>query len=856
MIKSYLLSAFLLTFGLAKGQVLENSFQNFQGVYYGDIAVADLNGDQTPDIILTGAKPEYTGFSTKYNNDNGSFFESQIPDFPQLLYSSVAIADLNNDGRNDIIITGTNASATPQETVFEIFMASPSGGFVKKQNVEIAGANNGSIQVADFNGDGKKDILVNGNSGQPTTKIYFQLENGTFEESNVNLMGSFYSATKVFDANGDGKLDILITGFSANYIPETKLYINSGLGEFTEKISGLPQIYFSSIDAADIDGDGDIDILLAGMDMNAIYTLQIYLNDGTGNFTASANTFLGTSTGTAKFVDYDNDGLLDVFSMGTTADNGNTAQLYKNTGNLNFQLDALNSNAITALNMGKAVWFDADGDGDQDLLTMGFDGAIGITKLYTNTTIGRTCGEPGINPGDLGCITFNYGGTSVTYTTVRGSDGNVWLQQNLGSSKVAEQINDETSYGDIFQWGRWDDGHQKRNSTTAAIPTPNNPLGVAANTSNYYTGTWWSPNNPTDKWEAATPTQASDINGCDPCKAIGQGWKIPNEAEWAAIVLSENIANPTSAITSNLKLPGTGYRSNTNGNYTFVGQRGYYWSSTPSSTGGKYLYIGSISANASAGAPRGQGAALRCMKYPQASPTYCNIGIEDNDSDYIEPITYVGFANISKTSPATIGGTPVLEDFTDIIGNVTAGQTYDLVVKGNTAGNFERNYIRVYMDWNQNGIFETEESYAVGSIYGSTGVDEIAATVAITIPQTALLGNTRMRIVKDYEEDNILACNDIYFGQAEDYTLNIERNLGTGNFEKNSFKVYPNPSSDKINIQSDLEIESAVIYNQFGQLLLSQKTSQIDISNLATGIYILKIKFENGQTATQKIIKK
>lgn len=235
---------------------------------------------------------------------------------------------------------------------------------------------------------------------------------------------------------------------------------------------------------------------------------------------------------------------------------------------------------------------------------------------------------------------------------------------------------------------------------------------------------------------------------------------------------------------------------------------------------------------------------------------YCNIGIEDSDPDYIEPITSVTFSNITNTSSATIGATPVLEDFTAIVGNVTAGQTYPITIKGNTAGNFETNHIRVYIDWNQNGMFDAEESYAIGTIRGSNGVDAVSVTADIIVPQNALLGNTRMRVTKDYEEENTNACNDIYMGQAEDYTLNVQENLNVDDFAKNNFKIYPNPTTDIVNIQTTLEVKNIAVYNQIGQLIFNQKATQFDLSNVASGIYLIQIDFENGQKATKKIIKK
>jgi len=228
-------------------------------------------------------------------------------------------------------------------------------------------------------------------------------------------------------------------------------------------------------------------------------------------------------------------------------------------------------------------------------------------------------GDPGPNPGDLGCVTFTYQGTVVTYPTVRGTDGKIWLQKNLGAANVASALADSTSYGDLFQWGRWDDGHQLRSSATSSTnPSPNNPSGLGTGSSTFYLGTgttgWWSTKALTDTWSEATPATVSSTAGCDPCKQLGAGWHMPTSTEWQSAVTAESMTNPATAFSSYLKLPANGNRTSTGG-YDFTGTRGYYWSSETSNTGGKYLYIGTVSApNPSSGAFRGQGSAVRCLK--------------------------------------------------------------------------------------------------------------------------------------------------------------------------------------------------------------------------------------------------
>lgn len=233
---------------------------------------------------------------------------------------------------------------------------------------------------------------------------------------------------------------------------------------------------------------------------------------------------------------------------------------------------------------------------------------LGVPQGCTHT-------DPGTNPGTIGCVTFTYQGQQVTYATVRAKDGNIWLQQNLGSSKTASSLDDEQAYGDLYQWGRWDDGHQLRTSAPVSAPPVNNPNGLQGMDSYIVDSpAWWSSNGANDRWDGAALTDITETVGIDPCKAIGLDWKMPSVADWTNIVSSENISVPTKAFGSNLKLPMGGYRANSNGKFTFVGQRGYFWSSDVSSLGGKYLYVGTIMSNPSAGAPRGQGASVRCMK--------------------------------------------------------------------------------------------------------------------------------------------------------------------------------------------------------------------------------------------------
>ena len=190
--------------------------------------------------------------------------------------------------------------------------------------------------------------------------------------------------------------------------------------------------------------------------------------------------------------------------------------------------------------------------------------------------------DPGLTEGSTGVINFIYRGQPVAYTTVRAGDGKIWLQQNLGSPQVAMSVWDEASFGDYFQWGRWDDGHQVRTSSvvTGGVSLLN-PSNIPSGNPNFISGItagtmWWSTGGlATDTW---TGTTATSTNGKDPCVALGPGWRSPTAADWQNLKNYDDLDGALAAYMSNLKLPAGGFRDP--GGYVYGGGESYYWSAT------------------------------------------------------------------------------------------------------------------------------------------------------------------------------------------------------------------------------------------------------------------------------------
>lgn len=233
-----------------------------------------------------------------------------------------------------------------------------------------------------------------------------------------------------------------------------------------------------------------------------------------------------------------------------------------------------------------------------------------------------------------------------------------------------------------------------------------------------------------------------------------------------------------------------------------------------------------------------------------------------------EPITLVNFAGINNTTDATAYEGNSHEFFLSQTATVTQGQSYDITLKGNTGGNYENSFA-VFIDWNQNGTLnDPGEVYQVTqTITNSSGTDALQAVQAIAVPATATVGNTRMRVKKIYgtiadNPDLTDPCAGSDYGQAEDYTVNVMASPLAVNEtrEKDSvFKVYPNPVTDILNIDSQVKVKSVNIFDAGGRKVYTSEVNNtrfdINLSKLSAGTYMVTAQTENGMQSV-KVIKK
>jgi hypothetical protein len=165
--------------------------------------------------------------------------------------------------------------------------------------------------------------------------------------------------------------------------------------------------------------------------------------------------------------------------------------------------------------------------------------------------------------------------------TITSTTGKIWMDRNLGATQVATSATDHLAYGDLYQWGRNADGHEKITWSSSTIGTPVNgttatrpnadqattPLFIAVSSGNL---DWRGTTQNNNLWQGV-----AGIN--NPCPA---GFRVPTSAEINAEVAAYSITNSVTAFSSPFKFPVPGSRSNDNGALFDVGSYGYYWSSS------------------------------------------------------------------------------------------------------------------------------------------------------------------------------------------------------------------------------------------------------------------------------------
>jgi hypothetical protein len=297
------------------------------GVDDNSVAVADVNGDGNPDIVVAnwGGGTGGGAIGVLLGNGDGTFKPAVTYNSAGGTANAVVIADLRNDGKLDLLVADTNCNSC-STSVIAVLLGNGDGTFQPATTYGTGGTGGGeglfggeSLAVADVNGDGKPDVAVV-NSQSNTVAVLLGNGDGTFQPAvTYSTGGSYPDAVAIADLNGDGKLDLVVVNQSEG---TAAVLLGNGDGTFQAAVTfSTGGTEPNSVVAADLNGDGRPDLIVANEGSAAVGVLVNSTASGspttttlvsssnpssygqTVAFTASVTSTAGTPTGTVVFYD-------------------------------------------------------------------------------------------------------------------------------------------------------------------------------------------------------------------------------------------------------------------------------------------------------------------------------------------------------------------------------------------------------------------------------------------------------------------------------------------------------------------------------------------------------------------------
>ncbi|HZH29228.1 MAG TPA: FG-GAP-like repeat-containing protein [Pyrinomonadaceae bacterium] len=270
-------------------------------------AVGDFDGDGSDDFVVANERAG-RGNATVYLTDS-IFFKREIP----LLWtspgsgsvsSSVVTADLNADGKQDVVVTSTDTNAVL------VALGGVGGNFSDFKTFSSGGLSPSHVVVRDFNGDGKPDLAVaNSTGGGNNVSILLGNGAGNFGAATPYAAGGSPSFIAPGDFNSDNKIDLAVVANSG--AQNVSILLGDGAGAFAApsfiSSGGQPA---AGLAATDFNGDGKTDLAVVNQHQGNV---AILLGDGAGNFSLSASPVTGsTSPGLIITPDLNGDGAADL----------------------------------------------------------------------------------------------------------------------------------------------------------------------------------------------------------------------------------------------------------------------------------------------------------------------------------------------------------------------------------------------------------------------------------------------------------------------------------------------------------------------------------------------------------------
>jgi hypothetical protein len=286
------------------------------------LVTADINGDGNLDLFVS--RPLDDDFSVYTNMFFGNGDGTLTLQAGYVNGTFEAAGDWNGDGKLDLIVGDGELEGGLSFSI--VYLGDGKGGFTVSQGEignNVAGHPTGNPAIGDFNGDGRLDLAFPG----PQLAVALGNGDGTFQEPIYYQAPSSGYAVAAADVNGDGKLDLITDGLS--------VLLGNGDGTFTNFGGISLGINPLTIVIGDFNGDGKLDAVVSGLDFvtERSQTVQMLLGKGDGTFQLPISFPAGSSPGSGQSLamgDFNGDGRLDVVFGGGT----NTMLLLQDSVNI------------------------------------------------------------------------------------------------------------------------------------------------------------------------------------------------------------------------------------------------------------------------------------------------------------------------------------------------------------------------------------------------------------------------------------------------------------------------------------------------------------------------------------------
>ena len=357
------------------------------------VALADLDNDGDVDLIGGGlyenGSIDNGAVTIRRNNGSGTFGAAEIILFTNPNFVShpkeITTGFINADGFADIV------AAVPSGRAIEGFVvvnSNGSGGFNTPVYYE-ASQQTFDVAVVDLDKEGHGDVITVANSSAAVT-VHKNLGNGSFPVLTRYEVASLSDAVESADIDNDGDIDIVVNGEVdvSSLDPVVKILKNNGNGTFAPAIDYTPARNFADMKLRDINGDGFVDLIFAPDANDPPYHFGTALNLGNGTFAPTVVTeVFSCGDGTIDAADLDGDGDLDIVLTEEEGCPGIEPHIFifRNDGNQNFV--RMPDIVLPGMLPHGLALADVTGDGNIDIITA-LPKGMGVFPGNGNLTFG------------------------------------------------------------------------------------------------------------------------------------------------------------------------------------------------------------------------------------------------------------------------------------------------------------------------------------------------------------------------------------------------------------------------------------------------------------------------------------